>query len=54
MLSNRLDLEQIHENQDPTFFTGKGTAIDIARRFVSDIGDRVRNVGKFIPIEEST
>ncbi|CAI7646678.1 unnamed protein product, partial [Penicillium pancosmium] len=37
-LANGLDLEQIHEDQDPSFFVGKGVAVGIARRFVSDIG----------------
>lgn len=36
-LTNGLDLEQIHEDQNPDFFIGKGVAVGIARRFVGDI-----------------
>lgn len=43
-LANGLDLEQIDEDQDPSFFVGKGVAVGIARRFVSDIGRWVRHI----------
>ena len=36
-LPDGLDLEQIHENQDSSFFIDKGVMKGIARRFVSDI-----------------
>jgi hypothetical protein len=36
-LANGLDLEQIHEDQDPSFFTDKGVMIGVARRFVRNI-----------------
>jgi hypothetical protein len=36
-LADGLDLEQIHEDQDPGFFTDKGVKTGVARRFVSDI-----------------
>ncbi|KAK5805930.1 hypothetical protein VI817_000188 [Penicillium citrinum] len=36
-LANGLDLELIHEDQNPDFFIGKGVAVGIARRFVGDI-----------------
>ncbi|KAJ6016425.1 hypothetical protein N7540_011016 [Penicillium herquei] len=36
-LVNGLDLEQVHEDGNPTFFVEKGVAIGIARRFVGDI-----------------
>lgn len=48
-LANGLDLEQIHEDQDPTFFTATG----IARRFVRDIGNWARNVRRVLPVEET-
>jgi hypothetical protein len=37
-LADGLDLEQIYEDRDPTFFIEKGVKRGIARRFVGDIG----------------
>jgi hypothetical protein len=36
-LTHGFDLEQIHEDRDPDFFTNKGVIEGIARRFVNDI-----------------
>ncbi|CAI7627778.1 unnamed protein product [Penicillium glandicola] len=52
MLENGLDLEQVHKDQDPEFFIGKGIKMGIARRFVEDIQRWVENVKKAIPIYE--
>ncbi|KAF7588282.1 hypothetical protein BBP40_005936 [Aspergillus hancockii] len=38
-LENGLDLEQVYNDQDPDFFIKNGIKIGIARRFVSDITD---------------
>ncbi len=37
VLADGLDLEQIHEDQDPDFFTNRDMKRGIARRFVRDI-----------------
>jgi hypothetical protein len=37
VLAEGLDLEQIHEDQDPDFLSGRGVKRGIARRFVRDI-----------------
>ena len=34
-----LDLEQVHEDQNPDFFTQNGVRLGISRRFVGDIID---------------
>jgi hypothetical protein len=36
-IAHGLDLEQIYEDQDPSFFITNGVLLGIARRFVSDI-----------------
>lgn len=36
-LLEMLDLEQVHEDQDPDFYVQHGVKMGIARRFVSDI-----------------
>ena len=36
-LADGLDLEQVFEDHDPSFYTERGVKIGIARRFVSDI-----------------
>jgi hypothetical protein len=36
-LQDGLDLEQVHEDQDPGFLSGRGVKRGIARRFVNDI-----------------
>jgi len=36
-LADGLDLEQVHRDQDPDFFTDKGFKRGIARRFISNI-----------------
>jgi hypothetical protein len=36
-MKHGLDLQQIYEDQDPSFFTSNGVMMGIARRFVSDI-----------------
>ena len=36
-LIDGLDLEQIHEDQNPSFFTERGVKTGVARRFVKDI-----------------
>ena len=37
-----LDLQQIHEDQDPSFFTTNGVILGISRRFVRDIKEWVK------------
>ena len=37
-LENCLDLMQIYEDQDPSFFVTHGVKVGAARRFVRDIG----------------
>ena len=41
-LADGLDLEQIHEDQDPDFFIERGVKRGIARRFVGDIDHWVK------------
>ena len=41
-LADGLDLEQVHEDQDPDFFIDKGIKRGIARRFVGDIDQWVK------------
>ena len=41
-LENCLDLKQIYYDQDPNFFIGQGVKIGVARRFVSEISDWVK------------
>lgn len=41
-LANGLDLKQIYEDRDPDFFVKHGVKIGVARRFVGDISDWVR------------
>ncbi|CAG8946997.1 unnamed protein product [Penicillium salamii] len=53
MLENSLDLNQVYRDQDPHFFIEKGIKIDIARRFVEDIGKWVGSVKKVIPVLEN-
>ena len=36
-LQDGLDLEQVHEDQDPAFFIKNGIKRGVARRFISDI-----------------
>ena len=36
-LIDGLDLEQIHEDQNPSFSTDRGVKTGVARRFVKDI-----------------
>jgi hypothetical protein len=36
-LQDGLDLEQVYEDQDPSFFVRSGVKRGVARRFVSDI-----------------
>jgi hypothetical protein len=43
-LANGLDLNQIHEDQDPGFFIKNGVKVGVARRFVSDIGEWVKQL----------
>ncbi|CAG8219696.1 unnamed protein product [Penicillium olsonii] len=43
-LANGLDLRLIYEDQDPSFFIGKGIVVGIARQFVRDIGQWVKCV----------
>lgn len=47
-----LDLELIHEDQDPSFFADKGIMVGIALRFVKDIGRWARHVRNVLPVEE--
>ncbi|KAK1973899.1 hypothetical protein LZ30DRAFT_787423 [Colletotrichum cereale] len=37
-LDHGLDLEQVHEDQQPDFFVEQGVIVGIARRFIRDIG----------------
>jgi hypothetical protein len=53
-LANGLDLQLIHEDQDPSFFMEKGIMVGIARQFVRDIGKWVKSVRNVSPIEEAT
>lgn len=41
-LVDGLDLEQVHDDQDPDFFINKGVKRGIARRFVGDIDQWVK------------
>ena len=41
-MANGLDLEQIFKDQDPSFFTANGVMLGIARRFVNDINEWVK------------
>jgi hypothetical protein len=43
-IKNGLDLNQIHEDQDPDFFIKHGVKVGVARRFVSDIRDWVEQL----------
>ncbi|KAJ5155714.1 hypothetical protein N7492_008517 [Penicillium capsulatum] len=52
-LAYGLDLELIHEDQDPSFFADKGIMVGIARRFVRDIGRWVRDVRNILSEEET-
>ena len=36
-LQHGLDLQQIHDDQDPDFFILRGIKIGVARRFIRDI-----------------
>jgi hypothetical protein len=36
-LEHRLDLQQLHDDQDPDFFISRGIKIGVARRFIRDI-----------------
>jgi len=36
-LTDGFDLEQIHEDQNPSFFTDNGVKTGVARRFIRDI-----------------
>jgi hypothetical protein len=45
-LENCLDLMQIYEDQDPSFFVKHGVKVGAARRFVSDIGLWVKRRGE--------
>ncbi|KAL4405406.1 hypothetical protein CABS03_13588 [Colletotrichum abscissum] len=37
-LDHGLDLEQVHQDQEPDFFIEQGVKVGVARRFVRDIG----------------
>jgi hypothetical protein len=41
-MKHTLDLQQIYEDQDPSFFITKGVMLGTARRFVSDIKEWVK------------
>jgi hypothetical protein len=41
-MAHGLNLEQIYKDQDPSFFTTKGVMLGIARRFVSNIKDWIK------------
>jgi hypothetical protein len=41
-LTDGFDLEQIHKDQNPSFFTDKGVKTGVARRFVNDIENWVK------------
>jgi hypothetical protein len=43
-LTNGLDLKQIHEDKDPIFFIKHGVKVGVARRFVQDIRDWVKQM----------
>ncbi|RJE21196.1 hypothetical protein PHISCL_06472 [Aspergillus sclerotialis] len=45
-LENCLDLMQIYEDQDPSFFVRHGVKLGAARRFVRDIGVWVKGRGE--------
>lgn len=36
-LEHGLDLQQLHDDQDPDFFISRGIKISVARRFIRDI-----------------
>jgi hypothetical protein len=50
-LANGLDLQLIHENQDPSFFIDQGIMVGIARQFVRDVVKWVRSTRNVLPIE---
>jgi hypothetical protein len=50
-LANGLDLQLIHEDQDPSFFINQGIMVGIARQFVRDVVKWVRSVNIVPPIE---
>ena len=52
-LAYGLDLELIHEDQDPSSFGDKGIMVGIARRFVRDISKWVRDVRNVLPVKET-
>jgi hypothetical protein len=41
-MKHALGLQQIYEDQDPSFFTANGVMLGISRRFVRDIKDWVK------------
>lgn len=43
-LANGLDLAQIHEDQSPDFFIANGVKVGVARRFVRDIQNWVKQL----------
>lgn len=45
-LENCLDLVQIYEDQDPSFFVKHGVKVGVARRFVRDICYWVKQHGE--------
>jgi hypothetical protein len=52
LLADDLDLEQVHEDQDPDFLIQKGVKRGIARRFVGDIKDWVKRYKCTCDVEE--
>lgn len=43
-LTNGLDLKQIDKDQDPEFFIKNGVKVGVARRFVNDIRDWIKQI----------
>jgi hypothetical protein len=52
-LANSLDLQLIHEDQDPSFFIDKGIVVGIARQVVRDIAKWIRSVRNVSSVEEA-
>ncbi|KAF3029167.1 hypothetical protein E8E12_000089, partial [Didymella heteroderae] len=54
-LEHGLDLQQLHDDQDPDFFISRGIKLGVARRFIRDIGywvqQRITADGGIITIE---
>jgi hypothetical protein len=53
ILAEGLDLEQVHEDEDPDFLIKKGVKRGIARQFVSNIEDWAKRYRRSTDINKS-